>query len=73
MIAMIIKRDGRAVPFLREKITSAVYRAAVACGGRDKAEAELVTADVLAHAGSPRRTGGAGPPWKRSRISWRRP
>src|SRR5208337_237455 len=48
MIAMIIKRDGRAVPFLREKITSAVYRAAVACGGRDKAEAELVTTDVLA-------------------------
>src|SRR5208283_5625584 len=34
-------------PFLKEKITSAVYRAAVACGGRDKTEAELVTADVL--------------------------
>ena len=48
MIAKIIKRDGRAVPFLKEKITSAVYRAAVACGGRDKAEAELVTADVCA-------------------------
>ena len=47
MIAMIIKRDGRAVPFLKEKITSAVYRAAVACGGRDKTEAELVTANVL--------------------------
>jgi uridine kinase len=47
MIAMVIKRDGRAVPFQKEKITSAVYRAAVACGGRDKAEAELVTADVL--------------------------
>ena len=46
MIAMIIKRDGRAVPFLKEKITSAVYRAAVACGGRDTTEAELVTADV---------------------------
>ncbi|HYW84489.1 MAG TPA: ATP cone domain-containing protein [Spirochaetia bacterium] len=44
---MIIKRDGRAVPFLKEKITSAVYRAAVACGGRDRTEAELVTADVL--------------------------
>ncbi len=34
MIDMIIKRDGRAVPFDREKITSAVYRAAVACGGQ---------------------------------------
>jgi len=44
---MIIKRDGRAVPFDKEKITSAVYRAAVACGGRDKEEAERVTEDVL--------------------------
>jgi uridine kinase len=45
---MIIKRDGRAVPFKREKISSAIYRAAVACGGRDTAEAERVTDDVLA-------------------------
>jgi uridine kinase len=48
MIDTIIKRDGRAVPFDREKITSAVYRAAVACGGRDKEEAGKVTKDVLA-------------------------
>ena len=47
MIDSIIKRDGRAVPFDKEKITSAVYRAAVACGGRDREEAERVTADVL--------------------------
>jgi uridine kinase len=45
---MIVKRDGRAVPFRREKICSAVYRAAVACGGRDQEEAERVTDDVLA-------------------------
>jgi uridine kinase len=45
---MIVKRDGRAVPFRREKISSAVYRAAVACGGRDQEEAERVTDDVLA-------------------------
>ena len=44
----IIKRDGRVVPFRREKIVSAVYRAAVACGGRDQDEAERVTDDVLA-------------------------
>jgi uridine kinase len=44
---MIIKRDGRAVPFRREKISSAVYRAAVACGGRDKEEAERVTDAVI--------------------------
>jgi len=43
----IIKRDGRVVPFRREKIVSAVYRAAVACGGRDQHEAERVTDDVL--------------------------
>jgi len=43
----IIKRDGREVPFRKEKIVSAVYRAAVACGGRDQQEAERVTDDVL--------------------------
>ena len=34
MTGMVIKRDGRAVPFNRDKISSAVYSAAVACGGR---------------------------------------
>jgi uridine kinase len=48
MPEIIVKRDGRAVPFRREKISSAVYRAAVACGGRDLEEAERVTDDVLA-------------------------
>ena len=45
---MIIKRDGRAVPFRRDKISSAVFRAAVACGGRDREESERVTDDVIA-------------------------
>ncbi|HET6451987.1 MAG TPA: ATP cone domain-containing protein [Spirochaetia bacterium] len=45
---MIVKRDGRTVPFHRQKISSAIYRAAVACGGRDQQEAERVTDDVLA-------------------------
>ena len=36
MIERIVKRDGRVVPFNREKITSAIYRAAVAVGGRDR-------------------------------------
>jgi uridine kinase len=48
MVDTIIKRDGRAVPFDRGKITSAIYRAAVACGGRDQVEAERVTDDVVA-------------------------
>ena len=66
MPEMIVKRDGRAVPFRREKISSAVYRAAVACGGRDLEEAERVTDDVLATARPPRgrrvlADGGRGP------------
>jgi uridine kinase len=47
MIDRIIKRDGRIVAFNREKIASAVYRAAVAVGGRDREPAERVTDDVL--------------------------
>ena len=48
MIDRIVKRDGRVVPFDREKITSAIYRAAVAVGGRDRDTAVKVTGDVLA-------------------------
>ena len=48
MIDHIVKRDGRLVPFNRDKIAFAVYRAAVAVGGRDRAPAELVTDDVVA-------------------------
>jgi uridine kinase len=47
MIERIIKRDGRVVPFDRAKIDSAVYRAAVAVGGRDREPAERVVDDVL--------------------------
>jgi uridine kinase len=47
MIEKIVKRDGRVVPFDRAKITSAIYRAAVAVGGRDRETAEKVTDDVL--------------------------
>ena len=60
MQEMIVKRDGRAVPFKREKISSAVYRAAVACGGRDLEEAERVTDDVL-HLLARRRDNGSWP------------
>ena len=48
MMDRIVKRDGRVVPFDREKISSAIYRAAVAVGGRDRGTAEKVTGDVLA-------------------------
>jgi ribonucleoside-triphosphate reductase len=35
MIEKIRKRDGRVEKFAPEKITSAIYKAAVACGGSD--------------------------------------
>jgi uridine kinase len=47
MIDRIVKRDGRIVPFNRDKITFAVLSAAVAVGGRDRAAAERVTDDVI--------------------------
>ena len=40
MFERIRKRDGRVVPFQAEKITRAIYKAAVACGGQDYARAE---------------------------------
>jgi len=47
MITQILKRDGRIVPFNRDKITFAVLQAAVAVGGRDRLPAETVTDDVV--------------------------
>jgi uridine kinase len=47
MIDRIVKRDGRVVPFNREKITFAVLSAAVAVGGRDRGAAERVTDEVI--------------------------
>ncbi len=47
MIERIVKRDGRVVPFDREKITFAVLQAAIAVGGRDRVKAEKVTDEVI--------------------------
>ncbi len=44
----IIKRDGSVVPFTPERITNAIYRAAVAVDGRDKQRAESLSAQVVA-------------------------
>lgn len=43
----VIKRDGSIVPFTPERITNAIYRAAVAVGGRDKKAAEILSAQVV--------------------------
>ncbi len=46
MFERIRKRDGRVVPFNPEKITHAIYKAAVACGGEDYARAEQLCGQV---------------------------
>lgn len=46
-ITHVIKRTGDVVPFNPERITNAIYRAAVAVGGRDRARAEALTAQVV--------------------------
>ncbi|NPV55745.1 MAG: response regulator SirA [Anaerolineae bacterium] len=46
-ITSVIKRSGAVVPFNPERITNAIYRAAVAVGGRDRAIAEALTVQVI--------------------------
>ncbi len=43
----IVKRTGKVVPFNKDRITNAIYRAAVAVGGRDRAIAEGLTDQVV--------------------------
>jgi len=43
----VVKRTGAVVPFNEERITNAIYRAAVAVGGRDRATAEALTKQVV--------------------------
>ena len=45
--AQIIKRTGAMVPFTRGRIANAIYRAAVAVGGRDRSVAERLTDQVI--------------------------
>jgi len=46
-LTYVIKRTGAVVPFNPDRITNAIYRAAVAVGGRDRATAEALTAQVV--------------------------
>lgn len=43
----VIKRNGAQVPFNPDRITNAIYRAAVAVGGRDRATAERLSQQVV--------------------------
>jgi uridine kinase len=44
----VVKRTGAVVPFSRKRIANAIYRAAVAVGGRDRATAEGLADQVVA-------------------------
>jgi len=46
-IKQVIKRTGVVVPFNKERIVNAIYRAAVAVGGRDRSIAEGLANQVL--------------------------
>src|SRR3990172_7772268 len=43
----VVKRTGAVVPFNPDRITNAIYRAAVAVGGRDRQTAEALTEQVI--------------------------
>jgi uridine kinase len=47
-ITRVVKRTGAVVPFNKERITNAIYRAAVAVGGRDRAVSEGLADQVVA-------------------------
>ena len=46
-IDFVEKRNGAIVPFTPERITNAIYRAAVAVGGRDRKTAEKLGNQVV--------------------------
>jgi uridine kinase len=46
-ITHVIKRSGAIVPFNPDRITNAIYRAAVAVGGRDRERAKWLTGQVV--------------------------
>ncbi len=46
-ITHVKKRSGAIVPFKQERVINAIYRAAVAVGGRDKEKAEELAEQVI--------------------------
>jgi uridine kinase len=46
-IKQVVKRSGAVVPFNQDRITNAIYRAAVAVGGRDRKTAEELSGFVV--------------------------
>ena len=46
-VEYVIKRNGDKVPFNRNRIVNALYRAAIAVGGRDRELAEKLTEQIV--------------------------
>ena len=46
-VTKVRKRDGRVVPFERDKVSTAIFKAASAVGGKDRAMAEKLTERVM--------------------------
>jgi len=46
-VKYVIKRNGATVPFVQDRITNAIFRAAVSVGGRDRTIAEGLSEQVL--------------------------
>ena len=46
-ISQVIKRSGAVVTFKKERISNAIFRAAVAVGGRDKKSADKLANEVV--------------------------
>ncbi|MGA2386564.1 MAG: ribonucleoside triphosphate reductase [Candidatus Bathyarchaeia archaeon] len=44
----VLKRDSKLEPFDQERITTAIWKAAKACGGKDKEQAKRVSDEVVA-------------------------
>jgi ribonucleoside-triphosphate reductase len=44
----VLKRDSKLEPFDQERITNAIWKAAKACGGKDKEEAKRISDEVVA-------------------------
>ncbi len=59
MITHVIKRNGTRAPFKQEKITWAIYKAAVAVGGDDFAKAQALSDEVVAYVSAHAESGAA--------------
>jgi uridine kinase len=46
-IKYVVKRNGATVPFTKERITNAIFRAAVSVGGRDRTTSEKLSDQVI--------------------------